>query len=327
MGVALVMEQRIVERTAQVLVLQNDELRLTIRPDLGGRIDQLQDCKTGREWLWHPSDYNPDQTRSLSINAGFDQHWTGGWDEIFPNDAAGTFQERNLVDHGELWSQAWDIVSQSSQHVTLRLQCQTVPVQVEKTLRLHDSLPEMTIEYRFQNQSEQSIPFLFKQHCAIAIEAGDEILLPDCWVEPAVPEFSTWIGRAEKTAFPQALAADGSAIDLRYAPPATSQLQEFYYSSNLAIGQCGIRNQTSQSRLQMEFDTSDFPYVWVFQSYGGWNGRYVVVLEPCTTMPYDLDIAYRNGTIAQLQPQEQQHRKLTVRLQRDRITRKIDQSL
>lgn len=42
--------------------------------------------------------------------------------------------------------------------------------------------------------------------------------------------------------------------------------------------------------------------VGVFQSYGGWRGHYVLVLEPCTTIPYDLEVACRNGTAALLKP-------------------------
>lgn len=305
-----------IEQAGQGLTLTNSEIQINIRPDLGGRIDQLYDRQTQREWLWHPEHYDATQTRSLSLGASFDQAWTGGWDEIFPNDAAGPFQGRDLVDHGELWSQPWQIVEQSSHYITLAYRCQTVPVDVQKMIQLDASQPEVKITYHFRNRSSDTVPFLFKQHAAIAIEEGDEILLPDCWIESAVPEFSKWIGRAGKTRFPQAIAADGQSIDLRYTPPRSSNLQEFYYSSDLTIGQCGIRNGQSQSALLMTFDSADFPYVWVFQSYGGWNGHYVLVLEPCTTMPYDLDIAYRNGTIAQLHPQEQQTRQLTVRLQR-----------
>lgn len=297
------------------LTLENDQMRLTVRPDLGGRIDQLQDCKTGHEWLWHPCDYLP-QTRSLPIGASFDDNWTGGWDEIFPNDAAGLFRGYNLVDHGELWSQPWEVVEQSNFSIKLALECQTVPVGVEKTIQLHVTEPQFQIKYLFKNQSDETIEFLFKQHAAIAIEAGDEILLPDCVVEPAVLDFSKIIGRQEKTRFPKAFAADGTEIDLRYTPKRESKLQEFYYSSNLAVGQCGIHNKRSQSSLLMSFDTDDFPYVWVFQSYGGWRDYYVLVLEPCTTIPYDLELACRNGTAAQLQPQEIQHRLLSVRLQR-----------
>jgi hypothetical protein len=85
------MALKTVEQT-HVVTLENTEIRLTLRPDLGGRIDQLEDLQTGHSWLWHPSHYGPDTTRSLAVGASFDDHWTGGWDEVFPNDAAGEFQ-------------------------------------------------------------------------------------------------------------------------------------------------------------------------------------------------------------------------------------------
>jgi galactose mutarotase-like enzyme len=303
---------------AQVLTLDNSEIRLTIRPDMGGRIDQIEDRHTGHFWLWHPPHYTADATRSLPIGASFDDQWTGGWDEVFPNDAAGLFQGRNLVDHGELWSQRWQVVNRSPRSITLRYQCQTVPVRVEKTIQLDPQRPEAQLIYWFENQSDEQLPFLFKQHAAIAIEAGDEILLPDCWVEPAFLEFSKMIGQPGKTRFPNAIAANGEAIDLRRVPPPSSQLQEFYYSSDLSRGYCGVRHQRTQSALLMTFDLADFPYVWMFQSYGGWRDHYVVVVEPCTTMPSDLEEACRRQTVAWLPPQTKQRRLLTLQLQRDR---------
>ncbi|WP_416669411.1 DUF4432 family protein [Egbenema bharatensis] len=301
---------------AQVLTLENSQIKLTVRPDLGGRIDQLQDCQTGHSWLWHPSHYDPDATRSLSIGASFDEAWTGGWDEVFPNDAAGRFQGRDLVDHGELWSQRWEVLQCLPFRITLGYQCQTVPVRVEKLIQLDPGRPEVKLVYWFENQSEEPIPFLFKHHAAIAIEPGDEILLPDCWVEPAFMEFSQLIGQPGKTRFPEAIGAKGETVDLRTMPPPSSQLQEFYYSSDLASGYCGIRHQGTQSALLLTFDTDTFPYVWMFQSYGGWRDHYVVVVEPCTTMPADLEEACRQQTIAVLQPQERQCRQLTLQLRR-----------
>jgi galactose mutarotase-like enzyme len=302
---------------AQVLTLANSEIRLTIRPDLGGRIDQLEDLQTGHSWLWHPSHYSPKATRSLAVGASFDDHWTGGWDEVFPNDAAGLFQGRNLADHGELWSQQWEILESSPLSITLVYPCQTVPVRVEKTIQLDANRPEASLVYQFHNLSEEPIPFLFKHHAAIAIEAGDEILLPDCWVEPAFLEFSKIIGQPGKTRFPKAIGANGETVDLRVMPPPSSQLQEFYYSSELSQGFCGIRHQRTQTSLLMTFEPADFPYVWMFQSYGGWQNHYVVVVEPCTTMPSDLEEACRNHTVAVLHPQETQRRTLNLHLQRD----------
>lgn len=58
---------------AQVLTLENSEIRLTVRPDLGGRIDQLEDLQIGHSWLWHPPHYDPEATRSLAIGESFDE--------------------------------------------------------------------------------------------------------------------------------------------------------------------------------------------------------------------------------------------------------------
>lgn len=300
-----------------VIDLENSELKLTVRPDLGGRIDQIHDRHTGKDWLWHPAQYDPNQTRSLPIGASFDQNWTGGWDEMFPNDAAGSFKDRTLMDHGEVWSQGWQILETSPQQVRMGLTCQTVPVTIEKTIRLHETEPQFHIEYQLQNQSQEMIPFLLKQHAAIAIAAEDEIVLPDCCVEPVTLDFSKIIGQAKQTRFPQAFDANGDAVDLRRIPPRESQLQEFYYCSDLQKGECGIYNPTSRSALIMQFDQADFPYVWVFQSYGGWQDHYVLVMEPCTTISYDLEVAYQQGTTPQLVSHEQQQRSLTVRLKRD----------
>ncbi|MCU0549645.1 MAG: hypothetical protein MUC48_09890 [Leptolyngbya sp. Prado105] len=298
------------------IALENAEIHLLIRPDLGGRIDQLYDKQADHAWLWHPLEYDASGTRTLPLGASFDQHWSGGWDEIFPNDAAGEFQGYSQVDHGELWSQNWKVREQSHSTVKMELHCRTVPVRVEKTISLHPTKPEFQLAYQFENLSNAEIPFLFKHHAAIAIEAGDELLLPDCLIEPVVLDFSRIIGREGKTKFPIAQDAAGNEVDLRTVRDRDSQLQEFFYSSELAVGECGIRNVRSQTLLKMQFDNADFPFVWMFQSYGGWKDFYVAIVEPCTTMPYDLDIACENGTIAVLAPCEIQQRHLCVAIER-----------
>ena len=295
------------------IALENAEAAIVIRPDLGARIDRLLDKRTGHDWIWHPPGYDAAQPRTIELGASFDAHWTGGWDEIFPNDAEGEFQGRQLVDHGEFWSQSWNLLERSETCLKLGLTCQTVPVKVEKTIRLETAQVELS--YKFENLSEQRVPFLFKQHAAIAIAANDEIILPDCEIEPVALEFSRIIGQPGKTKFPTAIASNGEVVYLNRTPDRASNLQEFYYSSGLSIGQCGIKNPRSRSALMMNFDLSDFPYVWMFQSYGGWNDHYVLVMEPCTTMPYDLEIAERNGTIATLEPYQTQNRKLIVKLE------------
>lgn len=109
--------------------------------------------------------------------------------------------------------------------------------------------------------------------------------------------------------------AEGCPIALSLTLPQAPLAREFYYCTELARGQCGIRRHRSQSSLIMHFEQTDFPYVWVLQSYGGWRDFYTMVMEPCTTIPYDLETDYQHGTTAVLQPEEQPIRTLTIRIQ------------
>lgn len=294
--------------------LSNSAMDVTIIPSMGGRIDSLKDLRTGsaREWIWHPANYER-RDRSLPIGANFDDAWTGGFDEIFPNDAEASFRGRQLVGHGELWSQPWQVGQRSDRQVTLHYSCQTVPVDVNKTVRIDAERPELRLTYQFNNRSDDELPYLFKLHPALAVEPGDEILLPDCFVEPVELGFSSMIGQDLKTRFPQAMSKDGQEISLNIMPP--PEQQEFYYATDLADGFCGIKNRKTGTSLVFRFDRKDLPFVWMFQSYGKWRGYYVVVPEPCTNIPYDLEKALARGTCALLEPRGSKVISLTLSIE------------
>lgn len=270
------------------VVLKNPYLEVTVRPECGGRIDQITDLARAKEWLWHPPEYDPAAARQLPEAASFDASWQGGFEEMFPNDAACTVDGRALPDHGEAWSAVWDSKLDAPHRLALTLDCQTVPVRLEKLLVLEPDAPVLHMRYRMTNLGSSPVPCMLKLHPALAIEEGDEIDLPDCNVEAVAIEFSRLIGREGKTRWPDGRAADGGTVRLDRTRPADSGLREFVYCSSLEEGRCGVRNARTGSRLSFAFDRAAFPFVWVFQSYGGFNGHYVLMLEPCTSKPYDL---------------------------------------
>ncbi|MGN6546042.1 MAG: hypothetical protein ACTHK7_13395 [Aureliella sp.] len=294
--------------------LSNEALEVTVVPSAGGRIDSLKDLrtKTAREWIWHPAGYQRKERR-LEIGANFDDAWTGGFDEIFPNDAEANFQGRQLAGHGELWSQAWEVSERSDRQVTLNYSCQTVPVDVAKTIQIDDRRPAINLSYRFQSRCDQPLPYLFKLHPALVVEPGDEILLPECLIEPVELGFSSMIGQAQKTRFPRALSKDGQEIAVNIMPE--PEEQEFYYATELADGYCGIKSQKTGTSLVFRFDRRDLPYVWMFQSYGKWRGYYVVVPEPCTNIPWDLEKALSQGTCGVLGPHERKAISISVAIE------------
>lgn len=296
-----------------MITLENDRLVLSIRPDLGGRIENLVDRRTGRTWLWHPDGYEP-APRTLPVGASFDDNWTGGLDEVFPNDVAGRFEGRDLADHGELWSRAWEVLEASPRRSVMRLACVTVPVVAEKTVEVDPDRPEARLRYRLDHRGDAPLPFLFKLHVAVRVAADDRLLLPACTVEPVTLDFSTLVGRPEPTPWPTARDASGGTIRLDRVPPREANAQEFLYASGLEDGICGVEDGRGNGGLLLRFDRRAFPYVWLFQSYGRWRGHYVVVLEPATTMPYDLETAIGRGTCAILEPGARRDVEVTLAL-------------
>lgn len=295
--------------------IETQKLSLLVAPELGGRIESLIDRETGKEWIWHPDGYQP-HARTLPIGASFDDHWTGGWDEVFPNDVACRFLSRDLPDHGELWSQKWDLVERDALGVELRYRCLSVPVSVSKRITVSRDSAKLTVRYRLANQSEERLPFLFKLHPALNVEPGDELLLPSCRIEPVDLGFSRLIGRAEKTHFPYGHDAHGDLLAVNVAAPRGQGAREFFYASELEGGWCGVRSEGTRTSLVFSFDRAVFPFVWMFASYGGWRDHYVVIPEPCTNVPYDLDTALRARTCAKLEPRETREWEVAVEIRR-----------
>ncbi len=288
--------------SSTLLTLQNEQLSLEVLPNPGGRILRLQDRASGKDWLWRPVAPPASVVGEIPYGAPFDDHWFGGWEEMFPNDAATQMEGKAYPDHGEIWSRAWKLESSSDLEVNMSVRCRTVPVEVRKAIRLHTSEPKVEVHYTFRNLSDRLVPYMLKLHPALAIEPGDQVLMPPCRIEPVELGFSSIIGRPGKTNFPYAYTREGSPVRLDRVPPRDVNEQEFVYASDLADGWCGLRSASTGRSLMFRFDRAKLPYVWVFQSFNKWRNHFVMMLEPCSAVPYDLGVAYKNGTCSLLQP-------------------------
>lgn len=294
------------------LALHNDWLEIQVRPERGGRIDQIYDRRLQRDWLWHPPGYVALSDPPVAAGAGFDASWTGGFEEMFPNDGAGELPGRILPDHGELWSARWRVQQHTAHEIVLVHDCVTLPVTVEKQLRLRPDRAELEVSWSLLSRAAVRLPYMLKLHPALNIEAGDRIELPPCSVEPVDTGFSRLIGQPGLSQWPWGRGGDGSPVRLDLAHPVQSGLREFIYASNLSQGRCALRHAASGSCFELLFDRSDFPFVWVLASYGGFDGRQLLLLEPCTSKPWDLGEAMQRGTAAWLRPGEERHYRVRV---------------
>jgi hypothetical protein len=289
------------------LVLENRHLRAAIVPALGGRVWTLDDLTRARQWIWHRDD------RPLVCcepGAPYDEVWPGGWEELFPNDAAGAFEGRDLPDHGEWWTMAFDAVEESdARSARVRMTARSTIIKAEciKEFTLEHDASALTAAYHIRSLESRPFSFLFKQHLPIAVTPSCRLALPGGRVEPVDPSFGTILAGADPCAWP-------GPGDLRVIAPAVSQAREFVYVRDLPASWCGVDDYEHHASLRMEYDGHTMPFVWLFLSYGGWRNVYTAVLEPCTNLPKDLGLATRLGQSAVLEPGSVFATSVTVRL-------------
>jgi hypothetical protein len=280
--------------------IQNDHVRVVVIPELGGRIWSLTDLVRDRQWIWHAEDV---PLTAAPPGDDYDRVWAGGWEELFPNDAPGVFEGRELPDHGEWWTMRWDVEEMTQGPVArIRLTAISSVVQAEcsKEIELVAGEASVRVVYRIRSREKRSRHVLFKQHLPVAVNPGCRLLLPGGRVTPVDESFGTLLGGSPTFTWPATL-REGRTIDLRVIPDRSSRHREFVYVTRLQEGWCAVSDARSAASLRMDFSLRELPFLWLFLSYGGWRDTYTVVLEPCTTVPKDLEAAAAAGTTARLE--------------------------
>jgi hypothetical protein len=284
------------------VILENPFLRAVVIPALGGRVWELEDRVRGRHWIWHREDV---PLQACEPGASYDDVWAGGWEELFPNDAAGPFEGRALPDHGEWWTLAWTVaLSSGGNEARLRLTAESTIVRAAlvKEFVLPADRASLAVEYGITSREAEPFHFLFKQHLPVSLTTGCRLRLPGGRVDAVDPSFGTVLPGAGPYAWPLAREGGAAAVDLQIVPARETAAREFVYVRDLPDGWCGVDDLDAAASIRMHYDRPDFPFVWLFLSYGGWRNVYTAVLEPCTNVPKDLAEAVRLGQAARLAP-------------------------
>lgn len=284
------------------VVLENQYLKAAIIPALGGRVWELEDRVRGRQWIWHREGV---PLVANGPGADYDNVWAGGWEELFPNDAPGPFEGRQLPDHGEWWTWSWSIADMAggpSARVRLTAESSILRAACTKEFTLRHDEPTLSVSYGIRSKENEDCHFLFKQHLPIRVTSACRLVVPGGQVQAVVPSFGNLLPGPGPFDWPIATDGAGRGVDLRTVPSASDLSREFVYVSNLPDHWCAVEDTDCAASLVMKFDGRQLPFLWLFLSYGGWRDTYTAVLEPCTNMPKDLGEAVRQGRSARLMP-------------------------
>lgn len=275
----------------RIVRLQSAQLHVDVAPAIGGRVVSIVDKKSGHEFLWR----NPKlRLEPLAAGAVYDPNFYGGIDELLPNDTPESVDGLDCPDHGELWTTELDWLIDGD---SLRL-AGDLPVcglRYQRRMFLHPDDPCLECSYRITNLTAVSRCFLWKLHASLAVAAGDTIECPAKQGQVVDPAWSRYTSLAP-FAWPT---IDGEPCNV---VPWPNGSVDFFYLFGLINGTIAWRRPNRGLIFRYQFDTKVFPYAWLFASYGGFDGHYTTILEPCTAMPLSLVEAASRGQCSRLEP-------------------------
>ena len=290
-------------RGLHVITLENKFLRMRILPEAGAKIWQITYKPLAADLLWNNPRIPPARH---SVNARYDDVWSGGWDELFPTDEEAIIDGERYPDHGELWTGQWEAEPfRSADEIGVKLTFSTpisaIAIEKRISLRPHDS--RIYFQHRFTNLGAAAFPFLWKLHPAFNVSRHHRIDFPPMRVARE-PAFSGTLADAP-IQFDWPLAEIGQRkVDLRLVPDSSQRELYFFYGADIKAGWCALTNTATALSCGLHFDPSVFASCWLFASYGGWRNYNVAVLEPCTGYPLNFDALVAAGRQRVLQPTE-----------------------
>jgi hypothetical protein len=285
----------------RVVRLENRFLQVDVAPGVGGRIVNLVEKRSGHQFLWHNEKLRLER---LPPGSEFDPNFYGGIDDIIPNDLPETVDGISYPDHGELWTTSLaHRVDGNAVHLEGMLPLSQL--HYTKRVSLRPDSPRIDLDYRVENRSGAVRHFMWKLHTALIVLPGDNIICPARSARVADLQWSRW-HTLEPFAWP--LVEDNWADQV---PPADGTC-DFFYLYDLEAGQLSWESAARGLRFRLEFDTTIFPFAWLFASYGGLLGYYTVVLEPCSAMPMSVNEAAVPGQCSRLEPGQGIETRVTI---------------
>lgn len=290
-------------RGLRTIVLENRLLRVIILPEAGARIWQITYKPFDTNLLWNNPRIAPAR---LAANSRYDDVWSGGWDELFPNDEIALIEGEAYPDHGELWTGEWSAEPFShgdEAGVRLRYITPISAIEVEKTIRLRRGQGRIEFHHRFTNRGRTAFPFLWKLHPAMAVSPQHRIDFPpmDVVLDPAFPGT---LGAASGPGHWPLIKTPAGDVDLRRITPEDARQLYFFYGTQMKENWCALTNSATGLACGLQFDPDVFSCCWLFATYGGWRNYNVAVLEPCTGYPLNFEAMKAAGRHRSLAPCE-----------------------
>jgi hypothetical protein len=295
-------------RGLQVVRIENEYIRVDVFPQVGAKVYNFIHKASNRNLLWHNPRVPP---AAVTYGTLFDDHWSGGWDELVPNDVPFKMPSGEMLpDHGEVWSQEseWDIIEESEDVVAVRFVThgRILPTRFQKTISLRAGESFCSVRYVYTNLGAAPIDFLWNICTPFEISPATRLDIPARRgiIEATDPWNTLKFTPGTEYEWPCVTTPAGDRVDFRTMPPAYSGVTDYQYLPNVSSGWFAVTDTEAQVGFGMVFPPDVIPHLSLFRSLGGWRGQHLVSVEPSVGYPYDLAIAKETGNVGHVEAGE-----------------------
>jgi hypothetical protein len=228
----------------EAVVLENDLFRLTVLPGKGSDIVELLHKPSNTDLMWWTA---LGLLPVSELPTDFQSQYEGGWQEIFPNLAAGHVHDGVFLQaYGQVSLIPWshEVLIDEPDHVAVRfsVNLQALPFRLEKTIHLRRNIPGFQLEERAINLSAVQQYADWGHH----ITFGEPFLTPQTRLELPSLERSSFV-------IPERGAAGG-----------------FEAFCGLTQGQYRLIRPDGMG-ARVSWDASVCPYLWFWRDFAGEN--------------------------------------------------------
>jgi len=306
----------------EVIRLSNACLSVSVLPQLGGKIYQIVDLRTGRDWLWK----NPHiALRHALPGMDYDRDLdSGGWDEVLFSVKPCALDlpdggYLSIGDHGIVIAKPWCNTESGTNGkgeavCELFAEGQSPHFKLKRRIVLDAEQARFNLEYMLTNTGLTPWPWLWCAHPLFAIENGMHIKLQEG--QQLRPMQHSDVNQS----WPMLASSDDENINLAEIFEESSGPDTFCQKLFVrSAGEVSLCTGDGKECLSMMYDPGSLPWLGLWVNKNAWSGcgsePYLNLgLEPATTPHDSLRDAVKQGDADFLQPGGSRHWSLAISL-------------
>jgi hypothetical protein len=276
------------------LLLESDQLSVTLLPDKGCDVYALVDRRTGVDVLFKsPWGLRTPPWYGTTSMERWIEAYPGGWQVLLPNGGDEcTYEGAHFGYHGEAAMVRWWVEEHGASHLTTSVALTTAPLSMRREVVVDG--PVLRVTETVTNHSPDPFACMWSHHPAFGapfIDGSCHLAVGCSTVIADDRAPGTLLEPGSRHEWPIVTARDGRRIDLRRIPPPSEPRALLGYCSDFVEPYFALRNPELRLGVGIRWDAAVFPKAWLWQevhSGQGWpwyKRAYVVAVEPASTIP------------------------------------------